>query len=558
MKCIRNFCFVLLLLVFQNVFAGNGLLFNVTDSGAAGQVNINLCLNGKGPISCQNFNVSALTLNICAVPTHTYSQAGIKVNTPGYAVANLGATCEPIGNGYCLFSVSNTTCKQLTLQNTNILTLSPPSLPAGQLSTPYNATISATGGVEPYTFAVTSGSLPLGLALNSSTGVISGTPTSDGTYAFTITASDTNSSVTGSMAYSIVISGSLTVSPSSLPAGQLSTAYNATISASGGVGPYTFAVTSGTLPAGLTLNSTTGVISGTPTIIGIYNFTITSTDTNSSDTGSRGYSVVVSSSLTVNPNTLPAGQLSTAYNATISASGGVGPYTFAVTAGTFPAGLTLNSATGVISGTPTIVGTYNFTITASDTNSIDTGSRAYSVVISGSLTVSPTTLPAGTRNNAYSAQLSASGGIGPYTFAVTSGGLPSGLTLSSGGLVSGTPTTDGSFTFTLTASDTNSVDTGSRAYTISITGALTLSPSTLPPGTVGTPYNATITASGGVPPYAYALSQSDPNAGLSINPVTGQITGTPLAIGSYSVTVSAVDSNSTPDTGITVYTFTVN
>ncbi|VEB33468.1 hypothetical protein [Legionella cherrii] len=104
-KNLRNTVVVFLLMVCHNVYSGGSTLFNVSATGIPAQVNLTLCLNGKRAVSCQNYNVSALTLSILTtIPNHTYPQAGIKLNTPGYALSG----CHLQGNGYCLFSVSNT------------------------------------------------------------------------------------------------------------------------------------------------------------------------------------------------------------------------------------------------------------------------------------------------------------------------------------------------------------------------------------------------------------------------------------------------------------------
>ena len=204
-----------------SAFAASGNLFKITPLGTGGApVNITLCLNinGKHPISCQNYNTQAGTLSInTTIPNYTYHYAGIRVNTPGYVyktIQGLKVSTLPITSdaGFSLVcsssGISNSmSCPgALTTVVSGLLLLSPSSLPAATLNTYYSQTVTAIGGVGPYTFAVTSGSLPPGLLLSSS-GDITGTPTSSGTYPFTITAVDTNSSDIGVQAYSLFVTG---------------------------------------------------------------------------------------------------------------------------------------------------------------------------------------------------------------------------------------------------------------------------------------------------------------------------------------------------------------
>jgi hypothetical protein len=112
------------LLLCQLSFASGGLLFNVTATGNPGNVNLTLCLNGRGPLSCQNYTVNALSLSITtAIPGHVYPGTGIKINTPGYTLANLGLDCTLFNNGYCLFSSNNTTPKNISIQSASMYTV---------------------------------------------------------------------------------------------------------------------------------------------------------------------------------------------------------------------------------------------------------------------------------------------------------------------------------------------------------------------------------------------------------------------------------------------------
>jgi hypothetical protein len=162
-----------------------------------------------------------------------------------------------------------------------VITVIPPTLPAGTAGTPYSQTITATGGTAPYTFTVVSGTVPPGMTL-SPTGVLAGTPTTPGSSAVTIRVTDGVScfaEITYRVGVAAIGCPVITISPATLPAGTVGVAYSQTLSASGGSGSYVFAVSSGTLPDGLTL-SPAGVLAGTPTAIGSSVVTIKVTDGN--------------------------------------------------------------------------------------------------------------------------------------------------------------------------------------------------------------------------------------------------------------------------------------
>ena len=170
----------------------------------------------------------------------------------------------------------------------------------------------------------------------------------------------------------------INLNPDYLPDGQFRTIYNQTITASGGTAPYTFSITEGSLPSGYTLNSTTGVIYGMTMNYGVYNFRVTATDANGL-TGYRDYTIKVCPNITISPASLPSGSSGIYYEQTLTAGGGNAPYTYSLTSGSLPSGLTLNS-TGVLSGTPTVVGNYVFTVSTTDSNGCS-GTRNYSLTI---------------------------------------------------------------------------------------------------------------------------------------------------------------------------------
>lgn len=236
---------------------------------------------------------------------------------------------------------------------------SPPA--AGQANVAYSKTVSASGGTAAYTWSATG--LPPGLSM-STTGVISGTPTTAGTSPVVVTVFD-STKASASIDYSLTINAALAVAATpTLPNGQVGVAYaTTTLTPVGGTAPYSWTQTG--LPAGLTI-SAAGAVSGTPTVSGSFAVTVTVTDAYTF--AQRSYTVVIASSLVVAGPALPNGQINVAYGpATVTATGGTAPLTWTQTG--LPAGLSIGAATGTVSGTPTAVGNYTVTVTVTDATS---------------------------------------------------------------------------------------------------------------------------------------------------------------------------------------------
>lgn len=305
------------------------------------------------------------------------------------------------------------------------------------------------------------------------------TPTAGyaGPDAFTYTA--TNAAGTSSPAtVTITVSPpTITYAPAAPPHAKAGAAYSQSIaSASGGSGSYTYQVSSGTPPAGVTLGLNDGVLTGTPTAVGTFTFSVVATD---HSTGTGPFSsapasvtlVVDAPTIVLAPASLPDGTFNTPYSQTITASGGNGTYNYTLDSGALPGGIAL-SQTGVLSGTPTAAGTFNITVKASDSTTGPAApyaqTKSYTLTIAPpTITISPGSLPNATVGTSYSQALSASGGTGQYTFSIDGGAPPPGLNLAGDGTLSGTPTTSGDFSFTAKVVDANSFP-GTQPYTVHV------------------------------------------------------------------------------------------
>ncbi|MBX3219327.1 MAG: putative Ig domain-containing protein [Labilithrix sp.] len=267
--------------------------------------------------------------------------------------------------------------------------LAPASLPAGTVGTSYGThTITAAGGTAPYTFSLASGTLPPGASLTSA-GILSGTPTTAGTYTFVIAATDAMGA-SGSRSYSVQISprdpATLTISPDALNPSTVivgTTLPQEQFTVSGGVGPYRFALVAGTLPPGTALSSG-GSFGGTAVTPGVFTFTLVATDSSPLpgplSSAPKSFTLsVVRPTITIAPATLGPMKVGVLFEAQLATTGGFGPHTYSLVAGSLPPGIAFSS-TGRWAGTPVTSGTFTSSVRSTDRFG-STGTQTYAIVV---------------------------------------------------------------------------------------------------------------------------------------------------------------------------------
>ena len=444
--------------------------------------------------------------------------------------------------------------QNLSLFVANPLSVATTSLANGSIGTGYTQTLAAGGGQSPYTWVVTAGSLPPGLAL-SPTGAITGTPTANGSFHFTVQVTDAGGrTATAALTLSTGVAP-LSITTSSLPYGQLTVPYSQTLAASGGVAPYTWTLISGTLPPGLKLNSN-GTIAGTPAgPLGISSFAVQVTDSSPPPalTAQKAFTINIALTLTITTLTLPGGSVNVPYSQTLAGSGGTPPYIWSISAGALPPGLQLNATTGVISGTPTSTGPNLFTVTLTDSTGLTAPPQQLNITIT-TLSISSSKTLSITYGAAFSQTLTATGGTPPYTWSIASGTLPTGLQLSSSsGVISGTPTAAGTPTVTVRVTDSQG-QTATQVLTFAVSPLSITSSNTLSV-TYGAAFSQTLTPAGGTSPYTWSIASGTLPTGLQLSS-NGVISGTPTAAGTPTVTVKVTDSQG--QTATQVLTITVS
>ena len=315
----------------------------------------------------------------------------------------------------------------------------------------------------------------------------------------------------------------LTASP--LPAGTTGATYNITLAPAGGTPPYTWNLTPGSpaLPKGLTLDSSTGSIVGTPTATGT-----TSTQFRLQDSEGQSVQKSLPIAITLTPGplriltpSLPPGTLNQPYVGTaLSVTGGRSPYTWDIVSGALPTGLSLDGS-GVISGTP-VGETSQATFRVRDaSNPQGTATKPLSISITQPTPprITTTSLDPGTVNAAYNQTVQAAGGTGARQWAVVGGGLPPGLNLNaSNGNISGTSTVPDQFDFTLRVTDQAQLsDDQNLRITINLPAPPSITTTSLPNATVGVPYSLQLQATGGFGALAWSITSGSLPDGLGMD-----------------------------------------
>jgi hypothetical protein len=346
--------------------------------------------------------------------------------------------------------------------------------PTGETGKAYSLQLSGREGTGcvPYVTFSSLGTLPTGLSLSSS-GLISGTPTQTGNWVFWVSMKDIPASQGGvfwcaddkstERQFSIAVTDGLQIlqRQSSLGAAAVNSPFSLQLKANGG-GTQTWSVLSGTLPAGITLNTSSGLLSGTPTAKGDYSFKIQVTDGSRKDAQTYSLSVIDALKLTAAP--VPGAEIGLAFELKPTATGGKPGYTWTLT-GTLPDGLTLDAATGAISGKPTAAGAYPLKLTVTDTLGL-TQTVDVNLVVASKLLFSKQVLKPAKVGAAYKFRLVAIGGSRPLTWNILGGRpgiLPPGVKLGAKtGVLSGTPTKAGTYRLRIQAVDKLGVKASAR------------------------------------------------------------------------------------------------
>ncbi len=476
-----------------------------------------------------------ITVNSTTVADPTHARVSITIAAkaaPGERVVTLTTGVE-VATSAAGFAVD----PALTITNPSILA-------PWTESRPYSVQLAVTGGTTPYTYSDPTSSLPAWLVLNGST--LSGTPPSPGgtTYSFELQVTD-NLGASITKTFTLLINKPPALSSTALPATTSGVPTNDLLSATGGTPPVTWSASG--MPSWLALSGAS--LTGTAPVVAAittFSFVVTGMDAAGATTQATIQGIVNPPVAIVTPSAgLPPATAGVAYSAGLSATGGTGQVTFSIAAGSdFPPGLGL-SPDGQFSGTPAPVNQptdFHFQVRATDTlNSSD--SKSFVLTVSPPpLLINTTTLNSGTAGVAYSVTLVAAGGVPPYTWALASGVLPTGLQLDpTTGVLSGNPSEGGIFALAFSVSDKLGTKT-IRSFTLTIVSNLKISsPSQLPQGPAGAAYSFTLQTTGASGVVSWSITLGSLADGTALDAASGTISGIPTRVGTFNARVRAQD-----------------
>jgi hypothetical protein len=403
--------------------AGNGILPNATQSFTL-TVNSAPAITSASSTTFTEGTLSTFTPTATGTPAPTFGETGPLPTGVTFTGGSLTGTPSVTGSFPITFTASNgvlpNATQSFTLTVASVPVITSATSTTFTVGTPGTFTPTATGSPAP-TITET-GPLPGGVTFTG--GSLTGTPTQGGVYPITFTAS--NGAVpSATQNFTLTVNAPPAITSAATTTFITGRANTFTVTATGT--PTPALGESGALPTGVTFDAATGVLSGTPTTPAHVAITFTATNGIGSP-ASQSFTLTVSlPPLVVTTTSLPAGTVGVAYSQTLTATGGQSPYTWSLSSGALPAGLTLNASTGVISGSPTTAGTTDFTAKVTDADS-NTATGALSIGIATPV-VAPTTLTlpvvdmASTPSGSGYWLVDAAGDVAPFGSAVTHGSL---------------------------------------------------------------------------------------------------------------------------------------
>jgi len=448
-----------------------------------------------------------------------------------------GVTHQPVFNTFVMKVIDDDNrmaFKDFTFQVSHSLQFTSLNLPKALKNENYSEIIRITGGIAPFTYDF-KGRMPDGLTFDNTSGRIYGQSSIGGTANIFMTVMDNSwpSPQKISQYMTIETTSFLTILTSSvIPRGRWGNEINPVIlKAGGGLSPYTWNVTKGRLPSGISLNNATGILSGISVEQGNFVLSIQVTDAYSNQT-EKEFIWHITDKLTITTDRLPDAAENAMYNFTLQAKGGVPPYQWRLKNTDLPDGLFLKNSTGMLYGEPVSQSSRSIVLEAYDSdNPPQVVEKSFHLeIIPKALYIFTPELPNCLLSQPYLTEIKALLGKPPYSWRLETGQLPSGLHLvhSPDQLsIEGTPTQIGENSFTILVSDNNTPPNyAKKMFTINIFGNIAITTNHLSQAQKGKTYHTILSAEGGNPPYTWRILQGSLPSGLTLNEITGIISGT--------------------------------